>query len=188
MSESRENAPTAAVRLDQPQPASGLAALVQEHRADLLRFLTARSGSAADADDLLQELWLRASRVSSGPIANGRAYLYQTANNLVLDRVRERRRREQRDLSWHEHSYGALDSEAADPRADTATVLEEREEAAALASAIANLPDGARRAFHLHKLEGLSHAQVAARMGISRSGVEKHIALAMRHLRRALGN
>ena len=38
----------------------------------------------------------------------------------------------------------------------------------------------------MHKFDGLSHAEIAARLGISRSGVEKHIAVAMVHLRRAL--
>jgi RNA polymerase sigma-70 factor (ECF subfamily) len=63
-----------------------------------------------------------------------------------------------------------------------------REETAALASAIAALPEGAGRAFRLHKIDGLSHAEVAAKLGISRSGVEKHIAVAMAHLRRMLGD
>ena len=57
-----------------------------------------------------------------------------------------------------------------------------------LTSAVANLPDGARRVFRLHKIDGMSHAEVAATLGISKSGVEKHIAVAMRHLRAALGH
>jgi RNA polymerase sigma-70 factor (ECF subfamily) len=62
----------------------------------------------------------------------------------------------------------------------------EREEAARLASAMTTLPEGARRAFELHKLEGLNHADVAVRLGISKSGVEKHMAVAMKYLRRAM--
>jgi len=37
-----------------------------------------------------------------------------------------------------------------------------------------------------HKLDGLSHAEVAAEFGITRSAVEKHIAVALRHLREAI--
>ncbi|HYZ47960.1 MAG TPA: RNA polymerase sigma factor [Sphingomonas sp.] len=169
---------------------SGLSALFEAHRAELLRFLVARTGNRAEAEDLIQELWLRAERVPSGPVANGRAYMFRIANNLVLDQARERRRRIERDNAWHDHAYGNGGSgpEAADPRPDAEQALAEREEAALLASAIANLPEGARRAFRLHKIDGLSHSEVAARLGISKSGVEKHIALAMRHLRRALGD
>lgn len=164
--------------------------MFEAHRAELLRFLVARTGNPAEAEDLIQELWLRTRRTPSGPVANGRAYLYRMANNLVLDLVRERRRREQREKVWHAEAFGdpAAAPEAADSRMDAERTIVEREEAALLASAIANLPEGARRAFRLHKIDGLSHAEVAARLGISRSGVEKHIALAMKHLRRALGD
>ncbi|MBS0503763.1 MAG: RNA polymerase sigma factor [Proteobacteria bacterium] len=169
---------------------SGLAALFEAHRAELLRFLAARTGNAVEAEDLAQELWLRAHRAPSGPVANGRAYLFRVANNLVLDQVRERVRRQKRDHSWHAAEYGepGTAGDAPDARADIEGAAFEREEAALLASAIANLPEGARRAFRLHKIDGLSHAEVAAELGISKSGVEKHIALAMRHLRAALSD
>ena len=52
--------------------------------------------------------------------------------------------------------------------------------------AIARLPPGAQRALRLHRIEGHPQGEVAAMMGISRSGVEKHLAVAMRHLRDAL--
>ncbi|MEG8041644.1 sigma factor-like helix-turn-helix DNA-binding protein [Sphingomonas sp. LR59] len=44
------------------------------------------------------------------------------------------------------------------------------------------------RVFRRHKIVGLSHAEVAAEFGISRSAVEKHIAVALRHLRKALND
>ena len=77
--------------------ASGLTALIGRHRAELLRFLIARTGDRDEAEDLLQELWLRVRGSDPGPVANGRAYLFRVANNLVLDRVRERNRRVARD-------------------------------------------------------------------------------------------
>jgi RNA polymerase sigma factor (sigma-70 family) len=165
---------------------SGLTQLFGELRGELLRFLAARTGDRVEAEDLVQELWLRVSTADPGPIGNGRAYLYRIAQNLVLDRVRERRRRERRDSEWADSQTIKVAGEAADARPSAADVIIEREEAAALTAAIAALPEGAGRAFRLHKLEGLPHAEVAARLGISRSGVEKHIAVAMTHLRRAL--
>jgi RNA polymerase sigma-70 factor (ECF subfamily) len=158
------------------------------HRADLRRFLIARTGDAAEADDVLQELWLKARNLQAGPIENGRAYLYRMAQNLVVDRLRERQRRMERERRWNDH---ATDFAAAgvDPVDRSQTAEDEilaREEVATLVSAISNLPEGARRAFELHKLEGLSHGEVAARLGISKSGVEKHMAVAMKYLRRAM--
>jgi RNA polymerase sigma-70 factor (ECF subfamily) len=79
---------------------SGLAALLEAERGALLRFLAARCGDAAEAEDLLQELWLKAAMTPTGPIANGRAYLFRMANNLMLDRARTRRRAMRRDRAW----------------------------------------------------------------------------------------
>ncbi|MCI4588853.1 RNA polymerase sigma factor [Sphingobium sp. BYY-5] len=169
---------------------SGLESLYGVHRADLRRFLIARTGDTTEADDVLQELWLKARTVQPGPIDNGRAYLYRMAQNLVVDRLREKRRRMERDRRWNDQAtdFAAAGIEAVDHSQTAEDEILAREEVATLASAIANLPDGARRAFELHKLDGLSHAEVAQRLGISKSGVEKHMAVAMKYLRRALQN
>jgi RNA polymerase sigma-70 factor (ECF subfamily) len=166
----------------------GLALLLSQHRAPLLRFLRARTGDAAEAEDVVQELWLRLRTQPVGPVSNGRAYLFQMANNLVLDRVRERQRRARRDRQWSESVQlaGGGGGEVAAPDPAPPDALIEEEELKQLAAAVDALPEGARRAFWMHKIEGASHAEVAARLGISRSGVEKHIALAMKHLRRML--
>jgi len=166
----------------------GLERLYTQHRAQLLRFLRARTGDAAEAEDIVQELWLRLRTQHVGPVANGRAYLFQMANNLVLDRVRERQRRARRDRLWTEavQLQAPAEGEAAAPGPAPEEALIEQEQQRQLAVLIAALPEGARRAFWMHKIEGCSHAEVARRLGISRSGVEKHIAVAMKHLRREL--
>jgi len=166
---------------------SGLVLLFGELRAELVRFLAARTGSRADAEDLAQELWLRIQDAQPGPIGNGRAYLYRAAQNLVLDQVRERRRREAREAHWRAADASSADGQVIDPGPDAIDAMIERERDAAIARAIECLPEGAGRVFTLHKLEGVSHSDIAARLGISRSGVEKHIAVAMAHLRRAMG-
>lgn len=171
-----------------PNDDIGLEMLYGVHRADLRRFLIARTGDATEADDVLQELWLKAQNVRSGPIDNGRAYLYRMAQNLIVDRLREKQRRMARERLWSDQAtdFAAAGVEPVDRSQTAEDELLAREEVATLVSAIANLPDGARKAFELHKLEGLSHAQVAERLGISKSGVEKHMAVAMKYLRRAL--
>ncbi|HKT77645.1 MAG TPA: sigma-70 family RNA polymerase sigma factor [Sphingobium sp.] len=158
------------------------------HRAELRRLLVARVGDPVEAEDLLQELWLRVRERPDGPIDNGRAYLFRMAQNLVVDRLRERQRRMTRERRWSDEETGFAQpgDDPADQRQSAEAQMIAREEVALLASAIGNLPEGARRAFKLHKLDGLSHAEVAEQLGISKSGVEKHMAVAMKYLRRAL--
>lgn len=166
----------------------GLETVYRGSRAELLRFLVARTGDAAEAEDLMQELWIKLRQTQTGPIAHGRAYLFRMAQNLMVDRLRARQRRQRREQAWYgervAHDPAAI--EPSDPGHNAEEEMLEREEVALVASAVANLPPGARRAFELHKLQGLSHAEVAVELGISRSGVEKHMTVAMKYLRRAL--
>ena len=167
---------------------AGLAALLEAERRSLLRFLAARSGDAGEAEDLLQELWLKASLTAAGPVANGRAYLFRMANNLVLDRARARRRAMRRDREWIGHdepATGAIELRP-DPAPSAEAGLIDAEEAQMVRRAVAALPEGARRALLLYRFEGHGQGEIAAIMGISRSGVEKHLALAMKHLRASL--
>lgn len=170
--------------------AGGLAGLYQLHRAELLRFLVARTGDAAEAEDVVQDVWLRLSSAPSGPVTNGRAYLFRMAHNLVLDRVRERSRRAARERRWSDEENGPVppSGEVADAHPSAEDAMLERDEVARLASAIAHLPEGAARVLRLHKIDGLSHGEVAARLGISKSGVEKHMAVAMKYLRKLLAD
>ena len=170
---------------------AGLAALLEAERRSLLRFLAARCGDPSEAEDLLQELWLKAATLEpTGPIANGRAYLFRMANNLVLDRARARRRAMQRDREWIGHgeaATGAVELRP-DPAPGAEEGLIEAEEAQIVRRAIEDLPDGARRALLLYRFEGHGQSEIAAIMGISRSGVEKHLALAMKRLRASLAD
>jgi RNA polymerase sigma-70 factor (ECF subfamily) len=170
------------------QQSSGLEAAYRAYRADLLRFLTARIGDSAEAEELLQELWIKMQHAGGPPIANARAYLFRMAQNLFVDRLREHQRRERREKIWAQ-DYAqrlAAGADVPDPSGNAEDVMLEREETAQLASALGTLPNGARRVFEMHKVEGLSHSEVASKLGISKSGVEKHMAVALKYLRRAL--
>jgi RNA polymerase sigma factor (sigma-70 family) len=176
--------------MQSPIKNGGLAAVFDGSRAELLRFLVARSGNAADADDLLSELWLKVASAHPGPVANARAYLFRMANNLYFDHLRERRRREARDQEWskHQHGLAVVGVEVADPSRNAEQQLVARDSEQRLADAIGQLPAGARRVLIMHKIDGLTHDQVATRLRISRSAVEKHMAVAMTHLRRLLSD
>lgn len=171
---------------EESEQLSGLTSVLAANRPQLLRFFTARTGDAGEAEDVLQEIWLHISRAESGPIASPLAYLHRVGMNIVLDRVRERRRRTKRESDWIavEHDVDpAGPGEVSDQSPSPLAVLEGRDRLRRLAEAIGQLPPGAARVFKRHKLDGLSHGEVAAELGISRSAVEKHIAVALRHLR-----
>ncbi|MCA3254076.1 MAG: sigma-70 family RNA polymerase sigma factor [Alphaproteobacteria bacterium] len=153
------------------------------HRPALVRFLTARLGDTAEAEDALQDLYLklRASPPQGAPDAP-LAYLYRAAASVALDRIRSRGRGARRDAAWTDSQTVMAGDEAVADSVPADEALIARERLAQLAAAVAALPAQARRVFTRLKLDGLSHAEVAAELGISKSAVEKNIATAMRHL------
>jgi RNA polymerase sigma factor (sigma-70 family) len=159
--------------------------VLEAQRVELRRFLIARTGSEADADDLLNDLWVKVSQSHLGAVSNPRSYLFKMANNLVRDRIREARRRERRDTAWTAYQHGEQSplKQVADLAPDAEMTLIEREAERRLANAISQIPPRAQRVLRMHKLGGLSHSEVARRLGITRSAVEKHMAVAMSHLR-----
>ncbi len=153
---------------------SGLEAVFLENRMTLLRFLRAR-GAGDAAEDCMQEVWIKASSGASGPIAEPLAYLYRTANNVMLDRRRAALRATRRDTAWSE----AVDDIAP---AESEARLIARERLAAVASVLTALGDRTDAIFRRYRLEGASQRDIAAEFGISLSAVEKHLQKAYRAL------
>jgi RNA polymerase sigma-70 factor (ECF subfamily) len=170
-----------------PPPSSGtedpLLAAYLERRANLVRFLAARAGSLAVAEDLAQELYLKlAERDRAAEVGNPAALLYRMAINLMLDRARGEARAAARDTAWRQvarSELGGVDI-ADEPPADEAAASAQR--LRQLVAAVGELPPQAGRAFRLHKLEGLSHAETARAMGLSVKAVEKHVSAALKAL------
>lgn len=160
-----------------------LLALYLERRANLVRFLAARSGSMSAAEDLAQELYLKlASRDRAAEVGNPSAMLYRMALNLMVDRARGEARSAARDTAWRQVArteLGGVDI-SDDPPADEAAASAQR--LRQLVVAVDSLPPQAGRAFRLHKLEGLSHAETARVMGLSVKAVEKHVSAALKAL------
>jgi RNA polymerase sigma factor (sigma-70 family) len=160
-----------------------LLAAFLERRENLVLFVAARLRSMATAEDLVQDLFLKVAAME--PQAEVRApvaLLYRMAVNLMVDHVRSDQRASQRNAQWRRETHttlGGLDI-VGEPAADEALVAKER--VRQLAEAVAELPPQMGRAFRLHKLEGLSQAETAQAMGVSRKMVEQHIGVAIRRL------
>jgi RNA polymerase sigma factor (sigma-70 family) len=164
-----------------PQDA-GLRAHFDAHRPALRRMIAARLSSPEDAEDLMQELWIRLASVESGPVANPRAYLHRMALNLANDLVRERVRRRRREEDWTGATTDDAGGMALDPTPSPERQLADRQELDRLTRAVRAMPERAQQVFRLHRIEGNSHAEVAESLGISKSAVEKNMATAMKYL------
>jgi RNA polymerase sigma-70 factor (ECF subfamily) len=162
---------------------SPLIALYLARRADLVRFFTVRLRSAAAAEDLVQDIYVRLSGLDEpGEIHNPTAYLYRLGSNLMLDRLRGERRTAHRDGAWldSQTTRVGVHEISAEPSAETTVAARQR--LALLSEALKDLSPQTQRVFRLHKFESLSHPEVAAALGISRSAVEKHMMAALKHL------
>jgi RNA polymerase sigma-70 factor (ECF subfamily) len=118
-------------------------------------------GNAADAEDLLQEIFLAAHRkleTFRGDSALG-TWLYRLAVNLCLDYLRSRTGR----------AISVTDALDDEPLADTGShkLADQAVARMDLERALAHLPEGCRMAFVLHDVEGLEHREVAEVMGIA---------------------
>lgn len=165
---------------------SGLKLYFDDLRPRLLRFATARLGNVADAEDVLQNVWLRLETAQTGPVENAEAYLHKMTLNLANDFVRARTRRDRRDATWSDLNGGDGPLQEADSTPSQEQSLSDKQQLSLLANAINALPDRTREVFSRHRIDGISHAQVAHELGISKSAVEKHMASAMRHLHTSL--
>lgn len=166
--------------MDDPHP---LIAAYLRKRADLVRFFALRTGSRAAAEDLVQEIYLKIQAGEAPPdLRNPEAYLYRIGSNLFLDQLKQRRRQNAREASW---VRATISGDEAEPRAEEAPADEavaSRQRLARLVKAVEGLPPQIAKAFRLHKFEGLSHKEVAERLGVSRSAVEKYLMTALRTL------
>jgi RNA polymerase sigma-70 factor (ECF subfamily) len=150
---------------------------VEHYYRELVSFLSARLGSRQAAEDVAHDAYLRVlERTGSEQIEHPRAFLYRTALNLVVDRHR-------RQLVRQAEPLDALDADSRLHSSELQHDLQLDQRLALMQKALDELSRPCRDSFLLRKIEGLSHQQIAERLGISRSLVEKHIVNAMKHCR-----
>ncbi|MGH7946929.1 MAG: RNA polymerase sigma factor [Opitutaceae bacterium] len=145
---------------------------VQPHEPLLRAWLQARFSSLRDIDDLVQETYLRFCRArSAGPIARPKSYLFATARNAAMDRVRRER------VVPFEAIADFDDLSVLDQAADSAAASDHEHALEILAESIRALPPRCREVLVLRKYHGLSYEEIAARLGISQNTVNAQITL-----------
>jgi RNA polymerase sigma factor (sigma-70 family) len=160
--------------------------VLERYYQELLNFCSRTARSRDAAADLVQESYARVLAVlrSGQPVLEPRALLYRTARNLQID---QHRRSEVRGEALHPEAGEAalaLDELSAPPAFEPDTAAASGQAVSAMLATIDALPLRCREAFILHKFDGLPHAAVAERMGISRKMVEQHVQSAMQACRR----
>jgi len=136
---------------------------------ELLNFCARALGNRDAAADVVQEAYARilSARQAGREIRDPRALLYRIVRNLMIDG--HRRLAARPDL-------GAQSDDAASPAGHQPDdIYAASQYALALGRAIETLPARCREAFLLNRFEGLSHQEIAERMGISRNMVAQHV-------------
>lgn len=157
--------------------ATGLSAIFMSNRSALQRFLRAR-GAGDDAEDLLQDIWIKLEAKDIGPVSDPLPYLYRMANNLMLDRYRSTTRRERREQDWAGGAGGVMADPSEDVPVDERMILNQRlDEARAV---LRDLGPRVELVFRRFRIEGVGQRAIADELGVSLTTVEKDLQKAYR--------
>jgi RNA polymerase sigma-70 factor (ECF subfamily) len=152
--------------------------LYARHRARLYRFVLRAVKTRQIAEELFQDVWLRAieARRRYAPQARFTTWLYTIAHNRLVDH-------------WRKRGLALVDLEESDVAADGADPADHarsHEALARFAAALSALPALQREAFLLHEESGLSVAEIAAATGTNAETAKSRLRYAMTKLKAAL--
>jgi RNA polymerase sigma factor (sigma-70 family) len=155
---------------------AALAGLYQAHATELHGFARRRVGRQ-EAEDVVQDAYLHLlQRGTAATLEQPRAYLFRIAANLAVDFARRAKIRLR-----HAGEVFELDTNvAASPNPEAATGASM--ELARLQACLSKLPPLCRNAFLLNRIEGLTHAEVAGRLGVSVRTIDRLMARAWDHV------
>jgi RNA polymerase sigma-70 factor (ECF subfamily) len=152
--------------------------LIQRLSSDLLRFFLAQESSRAEAEDLLQNTWLRIHKArhtyrTGAPVL---PWVFAIAKHVRVDGFRKRRRIEQYEIATESSPEGSPSQEP--PRAETPT----------FESLIADLPESQREVLTMLKVNGLSLEEVALATSSTVGAVKQKASRAYAKLRTLLSS
>ena len=161
--------------IPQPAPlarprAEELGAWMAQYGPGLRRFFRRRVGPA-EAEDMVQDVFLAMSGRQGDPVDNVAGYLFRIATNLIARR------------QGREAGRPAIEAMLESPEDfSPERILMSKQDAARVLAAIRNLPPRTREAFIFHRFEEMTYPAIGRRMGISPRTVEKLISLALKRL------
>jgi len=150
----------------------------KKHAKSLRNFLFYKYGNKDQAEDLVQEAFIKLwQNCSSVPIEKAKSYLYTIANNSSLNEIKH-----QKVVLHYENNFTGLDKTNENPE----YILEEKQFKEKLLNAIENLNETQRVAFLMHRIDGKKYSEIAEELNISVKAVEKRIHLALVELRKTI--
>ena len=151
---------------------SAIARIYQDYNGMIRRYLRVNLRSNEDAEDLLQETFVRFQKhQAAADIDKPKNFLFTIARNLMIDRKRHQKVSEVDPAQEIE--------DLMDPLSSVERQAVAKEHISALCEAVAELPPQCRRVFILRKFYHLSHKEIADQLAISVRTVEKHLALGL---------
>ncbi|MDR0533952.1 MAG: sigma-70 family RNA polymerase sigma factor [Verrucomicrobiales bacterium] len=152
--------------------------LMARHQQRIHRFIWRYFPNEHDALELAQETFVRAyfNIHKFNPRALFSTWLFSIALNLCRDRSRSRAHKlAQRSESLSPGANGEVTIELSSHEKNPTEILEQNEKMRALEQAVADLPPELKEPFILSVLEGDSHRDCAAKLGLSEKAVEMKI-------------
>jgi RNA polymerase sigma-70 factor (ECF subfamily) len=151
----------------------GVAELSRRYNVALLRYFVRRGIGTQDAQDLVQDVFVRLSRQDAfDNVGSVDGYLFATAANIAFDFFRRNK------VRGNNPATGFVESIQRTQDFSPERLLEGRQELACIVAALNEMPERMRNIFILARLENLPRAEIAQRLGISKSLVEQQITLA----------
>ena len=142
----------------------------QLHQLSLKRFIGRYLNNAQDIEDVTQEAFLRAYKAEKTTcVQQPKSFLFRIAKNVAISQLRTKSRRIT-DYIEDQASDDVLISEWS-----TEDQVMAEQKLGIHCEAVAALPPKCRRVYLLRKVYGMSHKQIAEKLQISTSTVEKHL-------------
>ena len=150
--------------------------LARRYAGPLARYFRSRLGAAAEVEDLVQEVFLRlAARRGQDEVSAAENYLFTVAASVLNDSFRRKARRGGVHQLFDEQQHAGEDF-------SPERVFLGQEQLAVVEKALLELPERTRVIFILNRFEDMTYAEIARRLQISTSAIEKHMMKALAYL------
>jgi RNA polymerase sigma factor (sigma-70 family) len=145
------------------------------HEAAVRAWLKRWMGRDQDVDDVVQETYCRLAAMDDVThVGNGRAYLFQTARNIVLEQARRSK------IVRIDNLTDAGASSIVDEAPSVDRVVSGARELQRVERLIEGLPEKCRKVFILRRVHGVTQREIARMLGVSEAAVEKQASRGLR--------